>query len=134
MTSSVSTNSRHNAKPRSFIAKLLRRITSDDDELDAEVLALNSARQGACSCSRAEPGERVLAAGRLRSVIYTPSENAPALTAELYDGSGALQLVWLGRRRIPGIEPGRSVKVQGRVALRDGERTIYNPWYELQRG
>lgn len=122
------------SKQGSVLSRLLHRITTDDDRLDAEILAENSARQGACSCSRAELGERVTVAGRLRSVVYTPSEHVPSLTAELYDGSGSVQLVWLGRRRIPGIEPGRSLKVQGRVAVHDGERTIYNPWYELQRG
>lgn len=121
-------------KQGSVLSRLLHRITSDNEVLDAEVLAENSARQGACSCSLAELGEQVTVAGRLRSVIYTPSEHVPSLTAELYDGSGAIQLVWLGRRRIPGIEPGRSLKVRGRVADRDGERAIFNPWYELQRG
>lgn len=122
------------SKHGSVLSRLLHRITSDDDELDAEVLAENSLRQGACTCSNAELGERVVIAGRLRSVVYTPNEHVPSLTAELYDGSGSVQLVWLGRRRIPGIEPGRSLKVQGRVAVRDGEQTIFNPWYELQRG
>lgn len=117
----------------SVLSRLLHRITTDDDELDAEGLAESSAQQGAQSCSQAEPGERVTVAGRLRSVVYTPSEHVPSLSAELYDGSGSVQLVWLGRRRIPGIEPGRSLRVQGRVTERDGELTIFNPWYELQR-
>jgi RecJ-like exonuclease len=37
----------------------------------------------------------------------------------------------LGRRSIPGIEPGRTVKVRGRVAVRDGQKVIYNPDYDL---
>lgn len=121
------------AKRGSVLARLLHSITTNVDELDAKVLSEASARQGACSCARAEPGERATVAGRLRSVVYTPSEHVPSLSAELYDGSGSVQLVWLGRRRIPGIEPGRRLKVQGRIAERDGERTIFNPWYELQR-
>ena len=51
--------------------------------------------------------------------------------AELYDGTEGVQLVWLGRRSIPGIEPGRTVKVRGRVAIRDGQKVIYNPDYDL---
>ena len=43
-----------------------------------------------------------------------------------------MTLVWLGRRRIPGIEPGRTIKAQGRIALRDGQKVLYNPYYELQ--
>jgi hypothetical protein len=41
-------------------------------------------------------------------------------------------LVWLGRRRIPGIEPGRTIMAQGRIAMRDGRKVLYNPYYELQ--
>lgn len=114
------------------LSRLLHRLTADDEQLDAEVLAQNSARQGAHACAQAHCGDRVTMAGRLRSVVYTPSEHVPSLTAELYDGSGSVQLVWLGRRRIPGIEPGRTLKVEGRLAEHDGERTIFNPWYELQ--
>ena len=53
------------------------------------------------------------------------------LEAELFDGSAAIQLVWLGRHRITGIEPGRRILAKGRVGLHDGQLAIYNPWYEL---
>ena len=40
-------------------------------------------------------------------------------------------MVWLGRRRIAGIEPGRSIEVEGRIGAHDGDRVMYNPRYEL---
>jgi hypothetical protein len=53
--------------------------------------------------------------------------------AELFDGTGAVRLVWLGRRRIAGIEPGRSLVARGRIARQSsGDLVIYNPWYELK--
>lgn len=115
-------------------SRLVHRLTTDADDLDAEDLAESTEKQGACACAYADPGELVTVVGRLRSVIYTPSEKAPALTAELFDGSGSVRLIWLGQRRIPGIEPGRSLKIHGRVTERAGERAIFNPWYELQHG
>lgn len=115
-------------------SRLMQRITTEADDLDAQDLAKTTEKQGARPCSRAEPGEIVTVAGRLRSVVYTPSERSPALTAELFDGSGAVHLVWLGQRRIPGIEPGRQLTVRGRVAERGGQCTIFNPWYELRHG
>jgi hypothetical protein len=42
--------------------------------------------------------------------------------------------VWLGRRRIPGIEPGRTLTAHGRFASFDGRQVIYNPRYELSAG
>jgi hypothetical protein len=41
-------------------------------------------------------------------------------------------LVWLGRRNIPGIQPGATVTARGRVAVRDNRKVIYNPHYELE--
>ena len=52
--------------------------------------------------------------------------------ADLYDGSDVVTLVWLGRRHIAGIEPGRALSVRGRIAVREGRKVIYNPYYELE--
>jgi hypothetical protein len=54
------------------------------------------------------------------------------MEAELWDGTGQVTLIWLGRRDIPGIEAGRRIVVRGRLASLKGERAIYNPSYELQ--
>ena len=69
--------------------------------------------------------------GTLRSVTLRPHGGVPALEADLFDGSGVITVVWLGRRRIAGIVPGRSIEVQGRIGVHDGVRTLYNPRYEL---
>lgn len=69
--------------------------------------------------------------GTIRSLTVRPRGGVPALEAELYDGSGVITLVWLGRRRIAGIDPGRSMRVRGRIGVHDGVRVIYNPRYEL---
>ncbi len=71
-------------------------------------------------------------AGTLRAVTVRPRGNSPALHAELWDGSASLILVWLGRREIPGIEPGRRLLAKGRVAQHRGTRTMFNPIYELR--
>jgi hypothetical protein len=69
--------------------------------------------------------------GSLRTVTLRPRAGVPALEAELNDGSGVITVVWLGRRRIAGIEPGRAIKVEGRIGAHDGGRVMYNPRYEL---
>lgn len=81
--------------------------------------------------SSAPDRERVRLRGTLRTVTLRPRGGVPALEAELYDGSGVITLVWLGRRRIAGIAPGRSIQVQGRIGQHDGVRILYNPRYEL---
>ena len=75
--------------------------------------------------------ERVRLRGTLRTVTLRPRGGVPALEAELYDGTGTITVVWLGRRRISGIAPGRSIEIQGRIGQHDAQRIMYNPRYEL---
>lgn len=69
--------------------------------------------------------------GTLKTVTLRPRGGVPALEAELYDGSDSLMLVWLGRREIAAISPGRSLEVRGRIGRHGGDRVIYNPRYTL---
>lgn len=77
------------------------------------------------------PRQRALVSGVLRSVVLRPATQVQAVEAELYDGSGALALIWLGRRQIIGIEPGRRILVEGLVGEVHGARRMFNPRYEL---
>lgn len=119
---------------RGWLQRTLHKFTASDAALDAESLQTEGDRAGAEAVTGCRRGEMVCIAGRLKSVVYTPRETALTLEAELFDGSGVVDLVWLGRRRIAGIEPGRHLLVRGRLAKRDGRPVIYNPWYELQAG
>lgn len=74
---------------------------------------------------------KVTLRGTLRTVTLRPRGGVPALEAELFDGSGVITIVWLGRRRIAAINPGRAVQVEGRIGVHDGQRIMYNPRYEL---
>ena len=121
-------------RPSGWLSRTLQRLTADDSTLDAQELRAGAASAGCEPVISCRKGEVVQVTGRLKSVIYTPRETVPTLEAELFDGSGSVTLVWLGRRRIPGIEPGRTVTARGRFAAFDGKRVIYNPWYELGAG
>jgi RecG-like helicase len=110
---------------------LLHRLTASASNLDAAELR-EQVEQRACVPLRdLRHGACVQVVGRLRAVVYTPSETVPTLEAELFDGSDSIELVWLGRRRIAGVEPGRRVVARGRVGVHNGRKAIYNPWYEL---
>ena len=75
--------------------------------------------------------ELVRLRGTLHTVTLRPRGGVPALEAELTDGTGAITIIWLGRRQIAGIGPGSSLSVRGRIGLQDGVRVLYNPRYEL---
>lgn len=111
--------------------RMLKRLTSDVDTLDAVDLSVDAERSGAQRASECASGDEVEVLGRLRSVDFCPPDADASLEAELFDGSEGVTLIWLGRRRIPGIEPGRTMRVRGRLAVRDGRKVLYNPYYEI---
>lgn len=90
---------------------------------------------------------RVTCRGFIESVTIVPVQEAPAFSAivtdvDKYDptagpapagapGRDRVRLIWLGRRRVPGIAAGTQLRFEGMVAERDGIATIFNPRYEI---
>lgn len=110
---------------------LLHRLTASAERLDAAELQDFVEEKFCCPVQELKQGQATQVVGRLRSVVYTPSETVPTLEAKLFDGTDTLDLVWLGQRRIAGIEPGRRVVARGRIGVHDGRLAMYNPYYEL---
>src|SRR3954469_10045649 len=117
---------------RTGFRRFLDRLTASEQELEAEELKRDAARCGAVPATNCRRGQVVSLSGGLRTVAYTPGTNLPTLEADLYDGSDVVTLVFLGRRSIAGIEPGRQLTAKGRIAIRDDRKVIYNPYYELE--
>lgn len=115
-----------------YFRRLGRRLTEDIDQRDAEELAETAEASEACRASECRRGDEATVLGRLRSVDACPRSASATVQAEFFDGTDSITLVWIGRRRIPGIEPGRRIMVRGRVGDRDGRKVIYNPYYELR--
>ena len=103
--------------------------SSEDHE--AAVLEGKAMRAGADPIGSCRRGQRVRVCGTIRSLAVRPQSTSPALEAELFDGSGHLTVVWIGRRVIPGIEVGRTLIVEGRLTCPDGQLRVFNPEYRL---
>src|ERR1051326_7377627 len=88
--------------------------------MEAQELRDTTEKSGCCLVEAALDRELVTLQGTLRTVTLRPRGGVPALEAELYDGTGVITVIWLGRRRIAGIKPGRQIKVQGRIGVHDG--------------
>ena len=114
------------------LKRALSRLTADTDQIESASLQSEAVTAGATPVSRCSVGAPVCVAGTLRAVVLRPLAGVPTLEAELYDGTGTVTLVWLGRRRIRGIDPGRSLVARGRLTRRDGNPTLFNPAYELR--
>ena len=116
------------------LKRMIGRITATRDELEARELREVAAGAGGTPIQHCCDRQRVTICGTLRTVTLRPRAGVPALEAELYDGSGTVSLIWLGRRRIAGVEPGRAMRITGRVAMLEGRPVVYNPRYELRPG
>jgi len=116
------------------LRRALRKLAATPDELEADDLLSESESQGCQQIVGLGDRELVTIFGHLKNVSLAPRAGTPTLEAVLYDGSGDVTLVWLGRRTIVGIKPGASLVATGRVSCHDQRRVIYNPRYELRVG
>jgi hypothetical protein len=114
------------------LRRALSRLATSEKEHEAAQLQENCLELGATPIAELTMRERVVVMGTLRTVTLRPRAGVPALVADLYDGSGSISLVWLGRRQIPGIEAGRTMVAFGRVTADQDKPVIFNPRYELR--
>lgn len=109
----------------------LRRMVGSTAEREAEDLQRLAKEHGARLVVDCVDRERVSLVGTIRSVTIPPSHEPPRLEAEFDDGSGEVRLVFMGRRSISGIQAGSVLRIEGRLSCHRGERTMFNPGYEL---
>jgi hypothetical protein len=119
--------SEHRSRLRTSISRW-----ANQDREEAKELRKDAEKAGLVTIKEAPDRQRVVVQGTLKTVTLRPRGGVPALEAELYDGSGSINVIWLGRRRIAGISPGRAIRVQGRIGVQDGVRMMYNPRYDLR--
>jgi hypothetical protein len=111
--------------------KMVERLTKPVEEIDREQLTAFCDARLLSAMDAIHARERVRVGGEVRSVRIVPRAGAPALEVTVSDGRGAVVGVFLGRRKIAGLSPGRRVAFEG-VTARDGKRfLVFNPIYEL---
>ncbi|WP_411978150.1 OB-fold nucleic acid binding domain-containing protein [Streptomyces anulatus] len=120
------------ARPSGRFRRMLDRLSSSQEDLESQELQEDAQVTGCTRISECSDRQIVKVAGTLRTVTLRPRAGVPALEAELFDGTEPLDVVWLGRRSIVGIEPGRRIIASGRVAMSHGRRVLFNPTYELR--
>ncbi len=74
--------------------------------------------------------QRVTIEGRIK-IVQVGTAAGRSLEAQVFDDTGGMRLLFFGRTRIPGIEPGSMVRVSGTVGEYKGHLALANPRYEL---
>lgn len=118
---------------RVTLRKAVHRWTTPIEQLDREDLVEFCREQGFEPLDEIEPRTRVATGGEVRSVRLVPRAGAPALEVTVSDGRGSVTAVFLGRRKIAGLTPGRRIALTGMVARNGNQLLIYNPDYTFLR-
>lgn len=78
------------------------------------------------------PRTHARVAGRVQSIKVNPRGSTVTLEVQIYDGTDQITGVWFGRRKIPGIDLGRGLILQGTIVRsRTDVLQLINPAYEL---
>ncbi|HEY7133675.1 MAG TPA: amino acid permease [Acidimicrobiia bacterium] len=80
----------------------------------------------------AEARHTITVAGKVHSLRVQPRAEVATLECTLRDETGTINLVFLGRKHVAGIEPGTRLVATGMVGRRQGRLEIINPDYEFR--
>ena len=120
---------------RSGVDRMGRR---DGPKRPASVLAADQTlalRAGATTpIASVVPRQRIRVAGRVKSVRVQPRAGTSNLECVLSDGTGGLLLVFQGRPKIAGIDPGARLVAEGMVGTWGRRPAMLNPSFELVQG
>ncbi|MSS45597.1 OB-fold nucleic acid binding domain-containing protein [Cutibacterium sp. WCA-380-WT-3A] len=115
----------------SRLRRVLHRMVASNEDLVDDDLQRSSLDAGVSTIAEAKLRTRASLQGRIEVLTLNPRGTNRWLEAELRDGTGAVTLIWMGRRRIPGLRAGRRLSVEGMITEAGGRRVIYNPRYTV---
>lgn len=116
---------------RRTLQRLRETLRASRDQIEAQDEAQSARRRGTTPIADIEARRRARVSGVLRAVTYRPASARPVLVGRLFDGSGSVDLVWLGRHSIAGIRPGTRLRAEGMVVAGRTRPAIYNPTYTI---
>ncbi|MGQ4575315.1 hypothetical protein ACUH93_02760 [Dermabacteraceae bacterium P7006] len=113
-----------------FLARLRERFDSAA-EADAERALHEAQLAGLDTVASVKNRRKVRLVGFISSVVIPPAAAEASVEVDVYDGTGTITVIWIGRRHIEGIEPGSKLRLEGFAARRERKRVMYNPRYTL---
>jgi cytochrome c-type biogenesis protein CcmE len=112
--------------------RFFRRMAESDEQRYAEEIQVWADNiPGTVRIRDAAARSRVRFAGVVRRITVRPLEGSESLEALLYDGTGEVTVVWMGRRTIPGLTLGTRLVVEGMLGEQRAERRVVNPSFEF---
>jgi RecG-like helicase len=112
---------------------LHRMAESDEQRLAEEIQGWAATIPGTTRIADAPIRSRAKIAGVVRRITVRPVEGYESLEALISDGTGEVEVVWMGRRSIPGLSLGTHVVVDGVLGEQRGQVRMVNPTFEFSR-
>ena len=115
------------------LRKIVRGLRSSTDDLHRERLTgrFDPTSLDTVEIASAPFRERIRIAGEVARLRVVPRAGSPSLEITLDDGTGRALIVFTGRRRIIGIDPGRALVVEGTARRVHDRAVLMNPTYTL---
>jgi amino acid transporter len=88
---------------------------------------------GSIAIAELRPRQRARVTGRVRSVRVQAGGGVPSIECTIADATGQLMLIFQGRRRVPGIEPGARLTAEGMVGEQRRRTAMINPLFTILR-
>lgn len=77
--------------------------------------------------------QRVQVTGTVTSAATRRSHGVASLVCELSDGTGCVDLLFLGRPTVPGLTAGVRCTVEGTARREQSRLVVWNPIYQLHQ-
>jgi len=113
------------------LKKLRHRLSQTVEELHEERLQQRYRSLDLLPIGEAPLRVPIRVGGEVQELQVVPRAGSPSLEVTIGDGSGRAVAVFTGRRRISGLDPGRSLVVEGVGRHERGRLLLLNPSYTL---
>jgi hypothetical protein len=115
------------------LRKALKGLRASTDDLHRERLAdrFDRVELGTVEISGMPLRCRVRIAGEVARLRVVPRAGSPSLELTVDDGTGRAVVIFTGRRRILGIDPGRGIVLEGTAREVHNRAVLMNPSYTL---
>lgn len=104
---------------------------SDEARLAAEIRSWAETVPSSVRIADAQLRQPVRLAGVIRRLTVFPLEGQESLEALLFDGTGDVSVVFMGRRGIQGLTLGSRLVVEGVLGEQRGSLRLVNPKFEF---
>jgi hypothetical protein len=113
------------------LSKLRTKLNQTVEEIDDERLLDRCKALGSVDITDAPLRVPVRLGGEIQGLQVVPRAGSPSLEVTIADGTGRAVAVFTGRKRLPGVDPGRRVVIEGVGRMERGRMLLVNPAYTL---